>query len=104
MAIRSLLLTGIALACFVAGCVSRQPPWKLVGRSPCADLEERVDRDRQRADSLAKNTSRQDEVAWYRDDMREATRLLNDCKARVARAEGPSAIGSADSVRLGDPQ
>ena len=93
MANRTLVLIVAALGCFAAACVARQPPWKLYGRPPCADLEERIERGHARIAELSKDKRKEGEAAWYRDDVLQANRELARCKAKNARPTETTAGG-----------
>jgi hypothetical protein len=87
MSNRSLLVLAVALVCVSIGCVERHPPWELRGRAPCADLEERVARDRAKIEELEPTGGRLDLLEWHRDDLRKAQHELDRCKRQNARAD-----------------
>jgi len=90
MSARALLLTTIAASFAMlcaAGCVARHPPWQLYGRPVCADAEEWVDRDRERAAALEASGKRPDELVWYRADLPKALRALESCKKSLKKED-----------------
>jgi len=80
MSRRAWMLGAVLLSSSTAGCIARHPPWRLWSRPPCAEAEERVDRDRERIEKLQASGRRPDELVWYRDDLRGAIRALDRCK------------------------
>jgi hypothetical protein len=91
MSTRALVLTMAAssfAALWLSACVARHPPWQLYGRPPCADAEDRVERDRERIEALQASGQRSDQLVWYRDDLGWALRSLERCKREHPKTGG----------------
>ena len=86
MSKRSLISITFAALVGATGCVARHAPWQQWGRSHCDDVEEQVDRDRERVAALEASQERPDQLEWYRNDLKSALREQAHCKQAAANA------------------
>jgi len=73
------LLLGASL---LAACAENHRGYRRYAYNRCADIEDRIDRDRDSIDKIEATGGHRDALRWYREDLVDAKRDLAVCRNR----------------------
>jgi hypothetical protein len=66
----------------LAACAETHRGYRRYAYNRCADIEDRIDRDRDSIDKIEATGGHRDALRWYRDDLADAKRDLALCRYR----------------------
>jgi hypothetical protein len=79
---KSFVLAALLLTSMLAACAESHRGYRRYAYNRCADIQERIQRDRDSIDKIEAAGGHRDALRWYRDDLIDAKRDLAACQYR----------------------